>query len=68
MKTDHAIAALKSGGFLMAEHEDGGELKYRCVPGGGITPKQAALLIRELGLQTGGDALFPDVTPQTWRL
>lgn len=69
MKMVDAIARIEAGGFVMAEYDEAsGALKYRCVPGGGLTQKQADRIIQKLGLKPGNDALLPDVPSQTWRL
>lgn len=69
MKTQRAIDAIKSGGFLMAEYDEVEQrLKYRCVPGGGVTPNQAKRLIDELKLIDQRDSLFGDLPSQTWRM
>lgn len=68
MKLSRAIENIKAGGYLMAEQDaDGGGIRYRCVPGGGVTDKQAKKLIAELKLKPGNDTLLPDTQPQTWR-
>mgnify|MGYP000384989378 CR=1 FL=1 len=68
MKTQKAIDAIRSGGFLMAEYDENDQsLKYRCVPGGGVTPKQANSIIDQLKLKPQNDCLFEGMPSQTWR-
>lgn len=68
MKTVRAIEAIRRGGFLMAEYDANDQsLKYRCVPGGGVTPSQARVIIGQLKLIPQADALFEDMPSQTWR-
>lgn len=64
MKTARAIDAIKGGGFLMAEYEEGaGELKYRCVPGGGRDPKASRAAYPGVGFETRRGCAVPGRGP-----
>lgn len=53
----------------MAEQDEAGSgVRYSVIPGGKITNQQARKLMNKLCLKPGRDALFPNATPQTWRI
>ncbi len=60
MKTVRAIDAIKAGGFLMAEYDEvSGELKYRCVPGGGRDHKAGGAAYPRLGAEAERGRAIP---------